>query len=223
MQRGHLQMLRKLQQLRKKEQGFTIIEVLIVLAIAALILVIVLVAIPQLQRNQRNTERQSKLQRMVTEVNNYAGSNEGRLPNAAAAITPQATAQRNLGRAYGAAGGNFSWFARYMGCPNPAVTTVDQNSCTVNFVDPRTARPMGSGRLGSNDFSLRYNVDLATIADATGGTPDSTNTTAIPGDLSYSTGRICDGETSTATGANDRNFTLQTRLEGGSTYCLDNQ
>lgn len=63
-----------------KEKGFTIIEVMIVLAIAALILVVVLVAIPQLQRNQRNQARQSMTARIVTEINNYAGNNNGNYP-----------------------------------------------------------------------------------------------------------------------------------------------
>lgn len=43
--------------LRKKSEGFTIIEVLIVLAIAGLIMLIVFLAVPALQRNSRNTQR----------------------------------------------------------------------------------------------------------------------------------------------------------------------
>lgn len=69
-----------MKKLFKKEDGFTIIEVMIVLAIGALILVVVLVAIPQLQRNQRNQARQSIAARIVTEINNYAGNNNGRYP-----------------------------------------------------------------------------------------------------------------------------------------------
>lgn len=41
----------------KREEGFTIIEVLIVLAIAGLIMLIVFLAVPTLQRNSRNTQR----------------------------------------------------------------------------------------------------------------------------------------------------------------------
>jgi prepilin-type N-terminal cleavage/methylation domain-containing protein len=52
-------MLRKLQSLRKKESGFTIVEVMIVLAIAGLIMLIVFLALPALQRNSRNTKRAS--------------------------------------------------------------------------------------------------------------------------------------------------------------------
>ncbi len=42
-------------QIKNKNEGFTIIEVMIVLAIAALILIIVLLAVPALQRNSKNT------------------------------------------------------------------------------------------------------------------------------------------------------------------------
>lgn len=70
----------KQQYKQKREEGFTIIEVMIVLAIAALILVVVLVAIPQLQRNQRNNARQSVASRVMAELSNYAGNNNGRYP-----------------------------------------------------------------------------------------------------------------------------------------------
>ena len=68
---------------QQNNKGFTIIEVMIVLAIAALILVVVLVAIPQLQRNQRNQARQNVTSRVMTELSNYAGNNNGRFPNSA--------------------------------------------------------------------------------------------------------------------------------------------
>lgn len=51
--------------LKKDNQGFTIIEVLIVLAIAGLIMIIVFLAVPALQRNQRN-------QSFRTQANNIA-------------------------------------------------------------------------------------------------------------------------------------------------------
>lgn len=76
-------MLKSLQ--KKRDQGFTIIEVMIVLAIAGLILVVVLIAIPQLQRNQRNSARQQILSRVSTELSSYAGSNSGAFPAAATA------------------------------------------------------------------------------------------------------------------------------------------
>lgn len=66
--------------LPNRNSGFTIIEVMIVLAIAALILVVVLVAIPQLQQSQRNTARQDVTSRVLTELSNYAGNNNGQYP-----------------------------------------------------------------------------------------------------------------------------------------------
>lgn len=65
---------------KRMQSGFTIIEVMIVLAIAGLIMVVVLVAVPQLQRNQRNEARRSILARISTEISNYSGNNNGRIP-----------------------------------------------------------------------------------------------------------------------------------------------
>jgi prepilin-type N-terminal cleavage/methylation domain-containing protein len=66
----------------KKTSGFTIIEVMIVLAIAGLIMVIVFIAVPQLQRQQRNNARENVANRVATEVDNYASSNQGAIPTA---------------------------------------------------------------------------------------------------------------------------------------------
>jgi prepilin-type N-terminal cleavage/methylation domain-containing protein len=67
---------------QKREQGFTIIEVLIVLAIAALILLIVFLAVPALQRNARNTQRKSDAANIAAAIGNFAGNNNGALPTA---------------------------------------------------------------------------------------------------------------------------------------------
>ncbi len=72
---------------QSKSSGFTIIEVMIVLGIAAAIMLIVLIAIPQLQRNQRNTARKDVLGRISTEIQNYAGNNNGSIPATAAEFT----------------------------------------------------------------------------------------------------------------------------------------
>jgi prepilin-type N-terminal cleavage/methylation domain-containing protein len=69
-----------------KDGGFTIIEVMIVLAVAGLIMAIVLVAIPQLQRSQRNSARRDIMSRIKTEIDSYAGNNNGRVPNDATTL-----------------------------------------------------------------------------------------------------------------------------------------
>lgn len=63
----------------KKENGFTIIEVLIVLAIAGLIMLVVFLAVPSLQRNQRNSSRQADVSRVATGVNNWVANNNGKV------------------------------------------------------------------------------------------------------------------------------------------------
>jgi len=74
---------------QKRQQGFTIIEVLIVLAIAALILLIVFLAVPALQRNSRNTGRNNEAARVASATNTWVANNNATTPttaNAGAAI-----------------------------------------------------------------------------------------------------------------------------------------
>lgn len=56
------------QNLKKKTEGFTIIEVLIVLAIAGLIMLIVFIAVPALQRNSRNNARNQDASRLAAAI-----------------------------------------------------------------------------------------------------------------------------------------------------------
>lgn len=74
-----------LQKLQKREQGFTIIEVLIVLAIAGLIMLIVFLAVPALQRNSRNTGRRDDVARIAAGINDFVANNNGTLPTTAQA------------------------------------------------------------------------------------------------------------------------------------------
>ena len=62
---------------QKREQGFTIIEVMIVLAIAAVILLIVLLAVPALQRNSRNTQRNNDAAQFAAAVNTCIANQNG--------------------------------------------------------------------------------------------------------------------------------------------------
>jgi prepilin-type N-terminal cleavage/methylation domain-containing protein len=85
-------MLSKLQ--NKREQGFTIIEVLIVLAIAGLIMLIVFLAVPALQRNQRNNARTADASRVGAAVNDWVGNHNGAIivqGDAAAVLTDTGT------------------------------------------------------------------------------------------------------------------------------------
>lgn len=74
-------MLHKLR--NRKQEGFTIIEVLIVLAIAGLIILIVLLAVPALQRNGRNTSIKSDAGAIAAGVSEFASNNDGAMPTVA--------------------------------------------------------------------------------------------------------------------------------------------
>lgn len=64
-----------LAKLKKRNQGFTIIEVMIVLAIAGLILLIVFLAVPALQRSSRNTQRKQDVGRITSAATTVLSDN----------------------------------------------------------------------------------------------------------------------------------------------------
>ena len=76
-----------LTKMRKKSDGFTIVEVMIVLAIGALILLVVLLAVPALNRSKRNTQRKEDVSALLGGINEYITNNAGSLPPDAASIT----------------------------------------------------------------------------------------------------------------------------------------
>lgn len=67
----------------RKQQGFTIIEVVLVLAIAGLIFLMVFIALPTLQRNQRDTQRRDDIARFKAQLSQYQANNKGVVPVAA--------------------------------------------------------------------------------------------------------------------------------------------
>lgn len=69
-----------LKNLQKRNQGFTIVEVMIVLAIAGLIILVVLLAVPALQRNSRNTSIKNDASAVAGAINEFQSSNNGRMP-----------------------------------------------------------------------------------------------------------------------------------------------
>lgn len=71
---------------KSKQNGFTIIEVVLVLAIAALIFLMVFIALPALQRSQRDTQRKADVARVQTAIQNYQSNNRNALPADAAAF-----------------------------------------------------------------------------------------------------------------------------------------
>lgn len=80
----------------RKQQGFTIIEVVLVLAIAGLIFLMVFIALPTLQRNQRDTQRRDDLSRFRAQINQYQANNKGSTPTSFAVAACPAAATGNV-------------------------------------------------------------------------------------------------------------------------------
>lgn len=68
---------------RKKESGFTIIEVVLVLAIAGLIFLIVFLALPQLQKSRRDTQRRGDAGKILSAAESAASNAGGNYPTLA--------------------------------------------------------------------------------------------------------------------------------------------
>ncbi|MEI7683129.1 MAG: prepilin-type N-terminal cleavage/methylation domain-containing protein [Candidatus Saccharibacteria bacterium] len=69
-----------LQSIKKRQEGFTIIEVMIVLVIAAVILLIVFLAVPALQRNSRNTQVKNEAAALLGAAAEFTSNNGGVSP-----------------------------------------------------------------------------------------------------------------------------------------------
>lgn len=72
---------------KRKDSGFTIVEVMIVLAIAGLVILIVFLAVPALQRNSRNTQRKADVSSLLGATNEFRSNNNGRNPTTVANVT----------------------------------------------------------------------------------------------------------------------------------------
>lgn len=66
----------------KKQQGFTLIEVILVLAIAALIFLMIFIALPALQASQRDTARKNDAAIVASAVTQYTSAYRGPLSDA---------------------------------------------------------------------------------------------------------------------------------------------
>ncbi len=83
--------------IKKRAEGFTIIEVLIVLAIAGLIIVIVLLAVPALNRNSANTTKRSDATKTLGAVGEFAANNNGGIPVAGDVVSLTTLAKLSSG------------------------------------------------------------------------------------------------------------------------------
>jgi prepilin-type N-terminal cleavage/methylation domain-containing protein len=113
--------------LKKNQNGFTIIEVLMVLAIAGVIMLIVFLAVPALQRNSRNTQRKNDVSAILGGISEYASNNAGKVPDTNALLT------QNIKLGYIDAADVIPKNIA-SGVVTPAVTTFDPTAATKNQV-----------------------------------------------------------------------------------------
>jgi len=170
---------------------------MIVLAIAGVLIAAVLIAVPQLQRNQRNSARRAILGRIKTEIDNYSSNNNSEVPVASNTGT-------SIEERFGSPVTANSFYDRYFDCSGTGANT----TCVIDVRDPQTNLPLGLSDTGAN----------LTTYTATGLTA-----TSPIGSVNYVTNRVCDGELLTTTGASNRNYSIQVKLEGAAIYCLDNR
>lgn len=86
-----------LQNIRKRKEGFTIIEVLIVLAIVGVIMLVVFLAVPALQRSSRNNQAKSAAGAILSTVNEFIDVNGGQMPASVAISNGTITASGTTG------------------------------------------------------------------------------------------------------------------------------
>lgn len=99
---------------KKRQEGFSIVEVMIVLAIAGLIILVVFLAVPALQRNSRNTEKRNVASSVASLVGEYRSANGGKNPTTIVLATETVT----------------------LGDGNEVETNVGGNISTVNETSP---------------------------------------------------------------------------------------
>lgn len=204
----------------KRAEGFTIIEVMIVLAIAGLIMVVVFIAVPQLQRAQRDNARQALANRVKSEMENYAGNNQGLYPFNTTAC---AAAANNTGKVC-------DFVNRYVGTGTGPATTCNPNNGRVNTCDPSLGTPVMTGAANATGKPIACGIGSGADGQSCVAAVNTDLTTITKGQFYVIYGAKCSGEgvvsSGYSTGANAtsvRNYAIVIGLDRDTTdYCVDN-
>ena len=179
--------------MRKREEGFTIIEVMIVLAIAGLIMLIVFLAVPALQRTARNTQRKADASAIGAAVANFIDNNGGTLPVGLAVDSADPSSIDICGLLpSGANGGFISPLSTNVGCGTGA-----------NYETAKLGYYAFSASV--KNFTLENNIASDT----------ETSTTQIKIDTGYGCNPTNTGASSTA---NPRTAAILSATENASSY-----
>lgn len=117
----------------RKQEGFTIIEVLIVLAIAGLIMLVVFLAVPALQRNSRNNQYRTEANSLATAYGEISANKGGGTLTASVSATASSDAARVLAAA------NSKVVTRFEVAPNSATAIAEGAAAGPNTVNLTSA------------------------------------------------------------------------------------
>ncbi len=136
--------MKKFKKLIGKEDGFTIIEVVLVLAIAGLIFLVVFLALPQLQRSRRDSQRRSDAGRVLAALESYASNHNGDYP---------AEAATDLDTSFGDYGQSNSFWAQYVETGSSEMQDPSEGDYSITFGGSGGSDP------GELDYTLGEDCD----------------------------------------------------------------
>jgi len=142
----------------KRNDGFTIIEVLIVLAIAGLIMLIVFLAVPALQRNARNTSRKSDASSLGSAFAEYVNNNDGQIPGTCSGTGCTFVANWRPGF-YSTANVKFKKNASASNVSDPGTPGDSINMGSYSTCDPNTPGQTTTSGATSRSVAIVYDVE----------------------------------------------------------------
>ncbi len=147
---------------RKRQEGFTLIEVMIVLAIAGLILLVVFLAVPALQRNARNTQRREDAGNLLSAVSEYEANNNGAVPGVQANLGAGASAVLGTGAGINTVSVNLGYYdagnVSVLAYATGVTTTVDTIKIITGATCSGNAYASGNARSVAIVYTLETNV-----------------------------------------------------------------
>lgn len=156
-----------LTRLKKKNEGFTIIEVMIVLAIAGLIMLIVFLAVPALQRNARNTQRKNDVASLISAFNEYVNNNNGQVPTTSALFTSNIITSGNWKPGYytAASAVTYAYNATAPGSvPTPTGATATEKIDVTSYATCNGTA--GTPATNARSVAVTFNVETSSGAQA---------------------------------------------------------
>lgn len=112
--------------INKRNDGFTIVEVMIVLAIIGMMLLAVLLVVPALQRSARNSSRRGDVNTLLTAYTEYTNNAGGTIPASCAGTATTCFVTTIKPAYYGVTSSSVSFTAATSATARAAVTSAEE-------------------------------------------------------------------------------------------------